>query len=372
MSRQLVRGVLIGLVCVASSVWASAQDARLVMREAIVVWPHAPAVQPNRPYPAPQRANLPPIDVVGAIDVVGDTTGMERAEFDGGIVYLGEVLLVLEQGSLRFAGVAENPFTGQPKVSLELAENEAERFSEITANRIQQAIAIVLDGRVLTAPTVQNRISNGRLEIAGVTMVEARELAATMRELTDAQDVEDWYEAQRLAARDSLDLSTPEKATDSFLRSVGVADWLTTASIIHPDALALIREEADTRLILEADSVGRIALNEYGWPDRSLGRDGRVFAVSDLLETEPPGDTLTAFSDEQVVVLMFALERGRTPDRIAYELRGALLQGDDTAHIVVELDQEDDMEDPGLSQARVFTARRVGTSWRLLIPAQGW
>ncbi|GAB5537733.1 MAG: hypothetical protein Rubg2KO_39820 [Rubricoccaceae bacterium] len=343
MSRQLARLALVGLVVVASSTGASAQDARLLMRAAVNVW-----------------------------DTNQDTTGMERVEHFGEVVYLGEVLMTLDRGSIAVAGIAEDPFTGRPKVSIELAEAEAAQFAEITENGWGTAIAIVLDGRVLTAPTIQGRIPNGRVEIAGVEWGEARELAETLRELTGALDVVDKYRDQRLAARDSVDLSTPETATDSFLRAVGLADWLTTANILHPDALALVREDADSRLILEADSIGRIALNEYGWPDESLGKAGRVFAVADLLETDPPGDTLAAFSDEQVVVLMFALERGQTPNRISYAQRGVLSQGDNIAHIVVELDQEDDLEDPGLSQARVFTLKRVGSSWRMLIPAQGW
>lgn len=345
MNHQLAGWLIVGLVAVASSLSASAQEARLVMREAVLA---------------------------DAWSIGGDTTGMERAEFDGGAVYLGAVLIPLVQGSVVVAGVAEDPLTSQPRVDIELAERESQIFADLTAERIEQAIAIVLDGHVLSAPVIQGGIPNGRVEITGSTWTEAYELAASIRETTGAMPIEDKHQAQRLAARDSMDLTTPEDAIDSFLRSVGVADWLTTARILHPDALALIREDADLSLILQADSVGRAALNEYGYPDRTLGTTGREFAVKDLLETDPPGDTLDAFSDEQIVVLMFALERGLTPRRIPHEIRGIITHGDDTAHAVVELNRGEFIEDPGLSQARVFTLKRGGSSWRLLIPAQGW
>ena len=201
--RQLVvvLGLIaLGLASVASSS-ALAQDADLSMREAVV------------------------LSAWGELRGRQDTTGMERATLDGQTVYLGDVLIPLGLGSVAEVGVNPDPLTGEPRVSIELAAAAADAFSDVTAARIDQALAIVLDGRVLTAPTILARIPNGRVEISGVSMEEGRELAAAIRRATGARSLEDRLQRDRLAFRDSVDTSTPEGATRAFLS--GPLSWPT-------------------------------------------------------------------------------------------------------------------------------------------------
>lgn len=70
----------------------------------------------------------------------------------------------------------------QAMVSLEFSSDGAEKFANLTARNIGRQIAIVLDGEVLTAPTVNEAITGGRAVITGSrTMEEAEHLAILLR-----------------------------------------------------------------------------------------------------------------------------------------------------------------------------------------------
>ena len=347
MIRQLALWMAVGLVSVASSMGASAQEARLVMRAAVTQYQ--------------------------AGDFRGrDTTGMVRAELDGYIVYLGDVLLPLGEGSLLVAGVDEDPLTNRPKVSLELAGAEAERFAEITAERIGQAIAIVLDGRVLSAPTVQGRIPNGRVEITGDTWDEASELAAALRDATGARSLEDARRERQRAFRTEIDLTAPEGAAEAFVRAVGLEDWLTMGELFHPDSQRLLRDAAEQMLVVHADSVSRVQVSEDGYAMGAEQHTGRVYAVSDLLETDPSGQGMDALSDAQATTLLFALAREMRPEVPDFVVVGIVGGTDDMAYAVVDAGEKDSFGFDGMSQAKVLSYQRLGTSWRLLYSATGW
>lgn len=71
---------------------------------------------------------------------------------------------------------------GRPVVSLEFDEQGSKLFDNATAENIKKQIAIVLDGSVVSAPVVQERISGGAAQISGrFTPEEARNLAIMLR-----------------------------------------------------------------------------------------------------------------------------------------------------------------------------------------------
>ncbi|KKU03000.1 MAG: Preprotein translocase subunit SecD [Candidatus Amesbacteria bacterium GW2011_GWB1_47_26] len=80
---------------------------------------------------------------------------------------------------LRLAQVQFNggKIAGQPVVSLEFSSEGAKKFADITSKSIGQPLAIFLDDRLVTAPTVQSVISDGRAVISGnFTPDEAKKL----------------------------------------------------------------------------------------------------------------------------------------------------------------------------------------------------
>lgn len=69
-----------------------------------------------------------------------------------------------------------------PYISITLNGNGARLFEQITRDNINRRLAIVLDGRVQSAPVIQERIGGGRAVITGnFTLDEARDLAIVLR-----------------------------------------------------------------------------------------------------------------------------------------------------------------------------------------------
>lgn len=70
----------------------------------------------------------------------------------------------------------------QPSVSLTFNARGAATFERVTGEHIKQRMAIVLDGKVHSAPTIQDRIGGGRASITGhFTPTEAQDLAIVLR-----------------------------------------------------------------------------------------------------------------------------------------------------------------------------------------------
>ena len=71
---------------------------------------------------------------------------------------------------------------GQPYISLKFSSEGATVFSQITADNIHKRLAIVLDGKVHSAPAIRERIPNGEAQITGqFTMDEAKDLATVLK-----------------------------------------------------------------------------------------------------------------------------------------------------------------------------------------------
>lgn len=65
------------------------------------------------------------------------------------------------------AGPDFDPFTNAPQVSLTMNSEGASRWRQITAANTNKPVAVVLDDRVYTYPTIQGTIPNGRTQITG-------------------------------------------------------------------------------------------------------------------------------------------------------------------------------------------------------------
>ena len=74
--------------------------------------------------------------------------------------------------------------TGQRQyvVELTLTDEGAKKFATATEENLNKRIAIVYDGETISAPTVNNVISNGQAQISGMSSIEeARQLASSIR-----------------------------------------------------------------------------------------------------------------------------------------------------------------------------------------------
>ncbi|MFH0940262.1 MAG: protein translocase subunit SecD [Candidatus Omnitrophota bacterium] len=108
--------------------------------------------------------------------------GMELKELEGEKLLLrkkadmtGEYL---ETADVRFD---ESSF-GQPIVAMTLKGEGINKFAEVTKNNVGQRLAIVLDGRIYSAPRINEAIPSGEAVITGrFTPDEAKDLAIVLR-----------------------------------------------------------------------------------------------------------------------------------------------------------------------------------------------
>lgn len=143
-----------------------------------------------------QTAQLEYREVLGAIlptdpayqetEVTTDGEGqdevvfLEAIDLDPTKYRLGPVLMTGE--TLDRAQAVLDPGTNVWQVNFELTGQGADRFAEITRDRVGKQVAIILDQRVESAPTVQQEITGGQGQITGsFTEQEAKDLALVLR-----------------------------------------------------------------------------------------------------------------------------------------------------------------------------------------------
>lgn len=111
----------------------------------------------------------------GASDPKGDLYELYSMKTDGGDP-------VLSGDVVREAHMDFDKQAGGTYVSMDMSPEAAARWSSITGANIGKRIAIVLDDRVYSAPTVQNQISGGRSQITGnFTPDEGKDLANVLK-----------------------------------------------------------------------------------------------------------------------------------------------------------------------------------------------
>lgn len=88
---------------------------------------------------------------------------------------------VLMGRDLKMAGPGTNQF-GEPIVNIEFTAEGAKRFRDITARNVGKPLAIILDGRIISAPNISEPISGGRAQISGrFTIAEMRDLVIKLK-----------------------------------------------------------------------------------------------------------------------------------------------------------------------------------------------
>jgi preprotein translocase subunit SecD len=73
----------------------------------------------------------------------------------------------LTGADLKSADVVFDSQTGKPAISIQFTDEGGQKFSEITANNIGKQLPIVLDNQIVSAPTVEEKITGGSAQISG-------------------------------------------------------------------------------------------------------------------------------------------------------------------------------------------------------------
>ncbi len=80
------------------------------------------------------------------------------------------------------AAANKNPNGTGYVVNLNFKSDGGSKWGKFTSANVQQAVAVVLDGEVMSAPTIQSAITGGSTEISGkFTLTEAQNLANTLK-----------------------------------------------------------------------------------------------------------------------------------------------------------------------------------------------
>lgn len=130
-------------------------------------------------------------DVNEAISLIGQTAQLKFKEIapqtvEGGTTIEGGTTLgnnnfkdtELTGAHLQRADVQFDQSTGEPEVSIQFDADGAKMFADITKRNLQKPVAIELDGQIISAPTVQTEITDGKAVITGkFDIKEAKKLA---------------------------------------------------------------------------------------------------------------------------------------------------------------------------------------------------
>jgi preprotein translocase subunit SecD len=120
------------------------------------------------------RVELPGVkDSQKALDIIGKTASLEFIGPDGKVILTGD--------DVRDAKAVYGN-NNEPMVSLKLDSKGAKKFADATSKFLDQQIAIKLDNKVISAPTVQDVITGGEAVITGLPSIDkAGELATLIR-----------------------------------------------------------------------------------------------------------------------------------------------------------------------------------------------
>ncbi|MDA9678082.1 protein translocase subunit SecD [Candidatus Pelagibacter sp.] len=112
-----------------------------------------------------------------------DTFGAEKLQYEDGLNEdIVSKRIILSGDNLLDAQPRMNNQTNETIVSFTLDRVGAKRFGKATSSNIGRKLAIVLDGRIISAPVIRDTIANGNGQISGgFTFQSATDLALLLR-----------------------------------------------------------------------------------------------------------------------------------------------------------------------------------------------
>jgi RNA polymerase sigma factor (sigma-70 family) len=131
------------------------------------------------PVAPPQPAKPLPFQVQLVLDEAGENTEPLTNNAGGETLYVQKSPL-LDHTAIGSASVEKNAL-GAPVINVEFSDVGRELFAQITKENLNKRLAIVLNGRLYSAPVIRSEIPGGKAQISGsFTDEEARDLAASL------------------------------------------------------------------------------------------------------------------------------------------------------------------------------------------------
>lgn len=133
--------------------------------------------------PAPDQQSLL-AGVSGLVPLDEEVVTGARTGFDGEVIgvdyYRVKKVAIVTGRELRTARRGQDEY-GQPIVNFSLLPASVDKFADYTGSHIGTAMAIVLDGKVMSAPVIRSRIPGDGMIEGNFTIDEAEDLALVLR-----------------------------------------------------------------------------------------------------------------------------------------------------------------------------------------------
>ena len=120
--------------------------------------------------------NFLPIDIKITLDAKPDQRILKQSNLEFYDFYALKKEPELTGEVIVDAKASFNPTTNAPVVTMAMNSDGAESWARITGANLKKRIAVVLDDRVYTAPTVQAKITGGHSEITGMANADEAHL----------------------------------------------------------------------------------------------------------------------------------------------------------------------------------------------------
>lgn len=241
-------------------------------------------------------------DTQKAIDLIGQTPVLEFALLKE-VATTSSTATSAPQVSLEYTGltgryittaqVEYDGQTGRPMIGLVFNSEGADLFAKITKENIGTQLAIMLDGQVISAPTIQAEIIGGRAQITGqYSIKEATELVRNLKygalpvpiELIGTQTI-----GASLGA-DALKASTRAGMYGFIIVALFLILWYRTRGLVAAIALAIY-----TILNLVVFKMGGIVMTSAGLAafiiSIGMAVDGNILIFERMREELKKGKT---------------------------------------------------------------------------------
>ena len=119
----------------------------------------------------------PPTDTVVITELGGPPA--DRPQPDGPKVWT--VVVTSDDMDTSKIAAQLDSTTNIPQVAFTLTESGAKKFADFTANNLNKFMPVVLDKKVISLPMIMGAIPGGSGVITGISLEEARTLAAQMK-----------------------------------------------------------------------------------------------------------------------------------------------------------------------------------------------
>jgi protein-export membrane protein SecD len=217
---------------------------------------------------------------------------------DIGSRYLLEKLQLMTGASLATASVSTGEM-GEPVVSFQMTNEGGRAFAKITGDHVNRQLAIILDGKVFSAPVIRSRIGGGSGIIEGrFTWEEARNLALVLRAgaLPAPVRIINKEVVGPSLGKDSIDRGLKAALFGTLLVMIFMAAYYRVSGVIANVALAinflfLLAILASLKATLTLPGIAGIALT------MGMAVDGNVLILERIREELRGGKTVRVAID---------------------------------------------------------------------------